>query len=398
MLSESSDYSNLDFLHSSVDDSICNFLPTSSSSPTTIIPTIGATAAPEKLNTSAPSDLPGQKNDTQCPVKRKRTFAETHPLQPSCTCKRKCVEKINNNRRKSIHVQFCSMNRSLQEEFIFQRVNVVPKRRSRTRGSPKKQRNNTRIYTFVEQGENIQVCSKFFLGTLGYKKDNVISSLLSKQSPRKSRVSSSSIHDQRGRHQPAHKMSVQTKDTIKSHINSYHPSVSHYRRKHAPLRIYLPPGLSVAELYRDFTEKHADRPVAYESYRKIFKSMNISFAKLGEEECEDCEEFNHHECSEDELCNICEKQKQHIERAKESRAHYKEDALSTNNPRNTYFSMDMQKILMLPHFPGIKKPYLQEELLSLIKRLLHYDALIYQVMYQGHLSGTKQFRGERMRM
>ena len=41
VLSESSDYSNLDFLHSSVDDSICNFLPTSSSSPTTIIPTAG---------------------------------------------------------------------------------------------------------------------------------------------------------------------------------------------------------------------------------------------------------------------------------------------------------------------------------------------------------------------
>ena len=38
-------------------------------------------------------------------------------------------------------------------------------------------------------GEIVQVCSKFFLGTLGYKKDNIISTLFNKQIPNKSRLS-----------------------------------------------------------------------------------------------------------------------------------------------------------------------------------------------------------------
>jgi len=43
-----------------------------------------------------------------------------------------------------------------------------------------------------------------------------------------------------GRLTPAHKMTFEIHKSIISHINSYHPSVSHYRRKHAPLRRYLP--------------------------------------------------------------------------------------------------------------------------------------------------------------
>ena len=69
------------------------------------------------------------------------------------------------------------MNRQVREKTLIQRVNIIPKKRSRTRGTPKKNGKNTRIYTFVEEGEAIQVCSKFFLGTLGFKKDNVISTL-----------------------------------------------------------------------------------------------------------------------------------------------------------------------------------------------------------------------------
>ena len=48
-------------------------------------------------------------------------------------------------------------------------------------------------------------------------------------------------------------------------------------------------------MYNDFKEKYADK-VNYESYRKILRSMSISFTKLGEEECEVCEVFKHHNC------------------------------------------------------------------------------------------------------
>ena len=101
------------------------------------------------------------------------------------------------------------MNKKLQKEFLFQRVQSFPKKRSRIRGSPKKKQNNSRIYSLNVNGKDIDiaVCSKFFPGTLGYKKDNVISTLFNKQTPTKSRLSASDFPDMWGRHTPIHKMS-----------------------------------------------------------------------------------------------------------------------------------------------------------------------------------------------
>ena len=64
-----------------------------------------------------------------------------------------------------------------------------------------------------------------------------------------------------------------------SHINSFHPSVSHYRRSHAPLRRCLPPGGIKCTLFNE----NRQNPVSTDSYRRIFNKMNISFTKLGEE-------------------------------------------------------------------------------------------------------------------
>ena len=95
---------------------------------------------------------------------------------------------------------------------------------------------------------------------------------------------------------PANKISEEIKESLIAHIHSYHPTVSHYRRKHAPLRKYLPCGLSVAKLYANFIDKNPDLKLSYEKFRLIFKTLNISFAKLGEEECEECKEFENHVC------------------------------------------------------------------------------------------------------
>ena len=66
--------------------------------------------------------------------------------------------------------------------------------------------------------------------------------------------------------------------------------------KYAPLRRYLPAGMTVAEINSNYKEKHPEEMVCHESYRKIFVSMKISFTKLGGEECEECEEYKQHDC------------------------------------------------------------------------------------------------------
>ena len=222
---------------------------------------------------------------------KRKSFADSHPLQPPCGCKRKGFDKVSDEKREIIYKQYCAMNKKLQKEFLFQRVQSIPKKRSRIRENPKKKRNNSRIYSLNVNSNDIAVCSKFFLGTLGYKKDNVISTLFNKQTPTKSKLSASDFPDMWGRHAPIHKKIESTRQSIIDHIESYHPSVSHYRRKHAPLRRYIPSGMAVAEMYSNYKEKHPDEKLCYELYRKIFVSMKISFTKLGKEECEVCETF-----------------------------------------------------------------------------------------------------------
>ena len=66
----------------------------------------------------------------------------------------------------------------------------------------------------------------------------------------------------------------------------YNRAVSHYWRKHAPRRRYLPPELNAHTMYQDFTKQHPDSMIKYITYWRQIGKMKIRFAKLGEEECE----------------------------------------------------------------------------------------------------------------
>lgn len=84
---------------------------------------------------------------------------------------------------------------------------------------------------------------------------------------------------------PANKLTDNAVEIIKAYINSYHPTVLHYRREHAPLRRYLPPELTLMDMYDDFKQKHPGISKR-DHYWKTLKSINIGFAKLGEEDCD----------------------------------------------------------------------------------------------------------------
>ena len=75
---------------------------------------------------------------------------------------------------------------------------------------------------------------------------------------------------------------------------SYDPRISHYRRSHAPRRLYLPADLTIASMHRNYIEK--GRQSSYELYRKEITKKNISFATLGKEECETCLTYQEHKC------------------------------------------------------------------------------------------------------
>ena len=60
-------------------------------------------------------------------------------------------------------------------------------------------------------------------------------------------------------------------------IESYHPTVSHYRRAHAPNRRYLPSDVTIVDMYRQFIDSGKGSC----SYINEFKRMNVSMTKLG---------------------------------------------------------------------------------------------------------------------
>ena len=225
-----------------------------------------------------------------------------------------------------------------------------------------------------DKDKEYQVCKVFFLRTLGYNSDKIITATLSN-------VSNGSITpapDQRGRHEPANKLSFDIYELITNHIKSYNPSISHYRREHAPNRLYLSPELTIQSMYNDFQEKYKEVKVSYEKFRIELNKMNISFVKLGEEECEECIIYEGHKHPNEENgeketnsgenvneeCETCLAWKKHIETARISRKLYKEDAALKQGDLTKYFSVDMQKVIMLPRIPGVKTAVFTKRLVA----------------------------------
>lgn len=145
---------------------------------------------------------------------------------------------------------------------------------------------------------------------------------------------------------------------IVQHIKTFKPSTSHYRREHAPNRLYLPSDLTIRKMHSDFKIKNPNFACSYELYREEVDKMNISFVKLGHEECEVCEHFKMHPHTAEELddnCEGCQFWKKHNDRATVSRELYKEDKERSGQLKDEIiYSMDMQKVIMLPRLDMFK--------------------------------------------
>ncbi|KAK4875390.1 hypothetical protein RN001_011812 [Aquatica leii] len=193
------------------------------------------------------------------------------------------------------------------------------------------QRKNTFKYFLTNKtGEKMLVCKCFFLTTLGYHRKNDWSSI------------------------------CKTECFIDTYIENFNPSVSHYRREHAPERRYLPSDLTIESMYKNYLETCPHNQCSNEVYRKRLKHKNISFTNLGHEECELCEGFKLHNKQHnpenlDQACTDCNSWKEHIQRANDSRASYRLDTTEEDSPTTLKVSVDLQKVIMLPRLDMFKK-------------------------------------------
>ena len=218
----------------------------------------------------------------------------------------------------------------------------------------------------TSNGERVRVCQKLFLSTLGYTSDKVV--ICCKKKAGNERLNPSP--DRRGRKEPPNKLCTEDVKKIHDHILLYNPCITHYRRQHAPNRLYISPMYSSRKMYKDFKESNPDLKVSHTRYWEEIKAMNISFVKLGEEECELCdlqdahlkemhglEKQNDRNKIKDPKTKKVEKVSFHIEHinyANESRSAYRSDK-DRSWENESVVSGDLMKVTMCPEMPGLKK-------------------------------------------
>ena len=136
-------------------------------------------------------------------------------------------------------------------------------------------------------------------------------------------------------------------------------------------------------MYDDFRKAEPDTSICYDSYYKQVKSFNISYVKLGEEECEKCDmqekhaaEFHGDEAGEysaqneyqslyhDKVkiyityfinCKICDELNLHLQKAKATREAYRRDGDREETEEEFTVSTDRQKVIMLSMIPWLKE-------------------------------------------
>ncbi|GFR65791.1 CAI-1 autoinducer sensor kinase/phosphatase CqsS [Elysia marginata] len=213
-----------------------------------------------------------------------------HPKLSACACKDKCFTKIDQMRRERVNSEYWDRTYNERKGWIFNHSSITSPK------TPVANRKRREYFLTNQSGVQIKVCVAFFLRTLGYSSNSVFK-CLEKSSPSEN---SFVRPDRRGKHKPAHAFSDEVLKVINEHIESFHPTCSHYRRSHAPLKRHLPPDVTVCYMHSHFEEKHPDLQVGYDSYRKRVVARGISFARLGVEECEQCMAFKLHEHSQPE--------------------------------------------------------------------------------------------------
>lgn len=262
-----------------------------------------------------------------------------------CECKIPCYSKISKDAQAEINSNYWNSDfrgkKNLIRQFVSQEL--VKTRRSTGTTSPKK----TASFKYGltdESGDCHKVCRSFFLNTLGFDKSNtkVIYSSFAKDS-------SDVTKDKRG----THKRDFSIRNQMKDHVMSFDPQIAHYRREHAPQRLYLPSDMSAIKLYEHYKKNHPPNMIgSYRLYSQVVREQNISFAKLGIEECEYCAIFSAHENASghhrDDLpnfddCVTCDRWFTHINRANIARAEYKEDK-KIESERVCVYAVDLQKV------------------------------------------------------
>lgn len=199
-----------------------------------------------------------KKYDTSVEERKRAKEAEKiskHILRETCNngCSRNCVQNIIKERQMKINSEYWKLpSENHQRQFIFSAAKNTIKKKSCV-GENSRRHKTIKYYLKDDQGVDFQVCKKFFLGTLGYPlhNDRIVRDVLTKTSAH------GLIATPTKKGHPSEKKI--DRGSIRDHDGSFNPSISHYRREHAPERLYLPSDININLTFKKLFGKKSEQ-------------------------------------------------------------------------------------------------------------------------------------------
>ncbi|KAK7106444.1 hypothetical protein V1264_017700 [Littorina saxatilis] len=210
----------------------------------------------------------------------------------------------------------------------------------------KKTRQVARKFFLTVDGEKVQVCKRFFLGTLSVGHAYVQHALGNAQD------GVFSGQDGRGKHTPGNKTSEEDRRRVRKHIESFPCLESHYCRKSSG-RKFLDETLSIKEMYRLFTQDCASEgvvPVSSSIYRQTFVTeYNLAFHKPKKDLCLLCSLYHDAQKNNTVTPELEADYREHQEKKQESRQEKTNDKkLAQENNEISVATFDLESVLSTP--------------------------------------------------
>lgn len=204
-------------------------------------------------------------------------------------CRFKCGITISKTEREAQFVSYYKMKQNEKYHYLLRTTerSLTERPKDRNRESYKK---FSYKFFFYVGADKVQVCKKFFLGTLAISQKPVYHVHSNKDT-----LTNMPKADCRGKNPKSRRaLSEEVRARVRDHIMSFPKVESHYCRA-TTNRQYLEPNLNLVKMYNMYTahcEENNENPVPLSMYRHIFVTQfNLDFHARKSDRCDVCEEY-----------------------------------------------------------------------------------------------------------
>lgn len=267
----------------------------------------------------------------------------------SVICKKygKQCDSINEDDRNKMFRQYYALESlQRQREFLSRHMERHPTQR-KTTGKADSRRSYTVKYYLTKDGIRYVVCKKLFLNTLSLSSRSC-RTVFHKLTP--SGILEKDKRGGRQRSKTEKENEAFIRKEIEQHIGRFPRVESHYCRSSSS-RQYLHPDLSLPKMFYMFLE-HLEKmgckfKTSYYTYRRVFKTQNLSFHNPKKDQCSLCMTYNHGD--EEVKSRLAEKYKKHVQekiKVRELKAIDKQRGIEDEHFLCSVF--DLQQVIYVP--------------------------------------------------